>query len=289
MSIALRTWVAVVAVLAVGQARAAEGVAEGTPSSPRALNDHLFQPSLLVQGPFTTTEFGMATIFGSGQAKAPVYDINGNQIGGKEYSVVLYGQDLGYQLRLGKNFAVRVGVNGVIFSGTNARGLLVVGTTAQVALDAGLTWGHNLARTARIALVFDIGTQPQLSVLVGNSVLNALQNRVFSSEGLLSTVQRAQATPGVSFAWAPVPVLGFVGVIHWAISVQGDFRVDLPVGGNGINEVTQVGGGVYYSGRAALALGLEVDWRHGKIRPGVTPDLSSDSATAGLVFRYYWQ
>ena len=60
--------------LAAAPALAAEVTTEGTSSpreSPRALNAHVFQPSRLLTGPFSETSFGMATLFGAGQAKAP--------------------------------------------------------------------------------------------------------------------------------------------------------------------------------------------------------------------------
>jgi hypothetical protein len=321
MSIHLRIWVALGAALAVAHARAAEGTSS-PPESPRVLNGHLFQPSRLVTGPFTTTEFGMATVFGVGQALAPRYDIHGNQTGTKEYAVAAYGQDLEYQLRFTKDFSARVFVNGLIFSGVDAKGILVAGLTAQYGLGLGLTWGWTLSPTTRLALVADLSVQPQLSVLVGNAVLNAIETKAFSDTGVFSTVNRVTGNPGLSFAWAPLPFLGFVAearyvwghrtsssggsvnaqgvslggiasfdlnpLIHWPIAAQGVFRSELPVGSGGINDVQQVGAGVFYSGRPSLALGLEASWRHGKIRPGVVPTLKADSGSVAIMFRYYW-
>lgn len=329
MSIHLRICLAVGAALAVARAGAAEATAvEGNPSpreSPRAVNGHVFQPSTLVTGPFSTTSFGMVTNFGIGEAEAPTYDINGNQTGTKSYPMASYGQGVNYHLRLWRDLGLRLDVHGLIFSGTDGRGILVAGATAQYGFTAGLTWGWNLGSTARLSVLANLGTEPQMSVLVGSAVLRALQTRSFDDAGLFSTVTRLRASPGLSFAWAPSPVLGFVGearyvwtrrvskggaedgsrtaqgaslggiasldlnpLIRWPIAFQGSFRSDFPVSGHGISEVHQVGGGVYYSGRVNLALGLEANWRHGKIRPGVTPSLNSDSTTAAIVFRYYW-
>ena len=144
-------------------------------------------------------------------------------------------------------------------------------------------------------------------MLVGNAVLRAIQTGTFDQGGLFSTVNRLRASPGVSLAWAPSAVLGFIAdaryvwtrrvssddgtnrtaqgvsigglasfdldpVIRWPFAVQASYRGDFPVGGNGLSEVHQAGLGVYYSRRVRLALGLEVDWRHGDIRPGVQPD-----------------
>jgi len=77
-------------------------------------------------------------------------------------------------------------------------------------------------------------------------------------------------------------------LIRWPVGFQGSYRSDFPVGDNGIFEVDQASVGVYYTRRVHLALGLEGIWRHGAVRPGVTPDLTADSTTAAIQFRYYW-
>ena len=77
-------------------------------------------------------------------------------------------------------------------------------------------------------------------------------------------------------------------LVHWPIAVQASYRGDFPVGSDGVAEVHQTGLGVFYSRRVRLALGLELDWRHGDIRPGVQPTLHSDSVIAALWLRYYW-
>ena len=50
----------------------------------------------------------------------------------------------------------------------------------------------------------------------------------------------------------------------------------------------QAGVGFFYTRRVHLALGLDVVWRHGEIRPGIQPQLKSDSAVAAIRFQYYW-
>ncbi len=326
MSLHLRICLAVGAALAVARAEAAELTTEGTSSpreSPRALNGHVFQPSRLVPGPFSATAFGMVTFFGVGQAEAPRYDLQGIQIGTRDYTMAAYGQGFNLDLRLTPDIAFRLDLSGLVFTGVNGQGILVAGATAQYGFTAGVVAGRDLNRTMRLSFVFDVGVQPQLSVLVGNAVLRAIQDRSFDDAGLFSKVNRAQAAPGLSFAWAPSPALGFVAearylatrrvtgeeessrnaqgltlggiaavdldpLIRWPIAVQGGYRADVPVGGNGIAHVQQASLGVYYTRRVRLALGLEAIWRHGEIRPGVEPTLKADSATGALQFRYYW-
>jgi hypothetical protein len=323
----LRICLAVGAALAVADAHAAEVTTERVPSpreSPRALNGHVFQPSRLLTGPFTTTSFGMATLFGAGEVEAPRFDLQGNQIGTRKYAVAAYGQALDLDLRVTPDISVRFDVNGLLFSGLDARGILVAGATAQYGLRAGLTAGRDLGATTRLSLVADFGLEPEFSVLVANAVRRAIDTGEFDDVGLFSKVRRLRGAPGVSFAWAPSAVLGLVAearyvwtrrissgdevdsdtaqgvslgglasldldpLVRFPIAIQGSYRADLPVGGDGINEVHQVGLGVFYSRRVRLALGLEVLWRHGDIRAGVEPTLSSDSAIAAISLRYYW-
>lgn len=304
------------------QAAAAGGTAQ-LRRSPRALNGLVFQPSALLTEPFATTSFGMTTYFGGGEANAPRYDLSGNQIGTRKYPTAVYGQDIDLQLRLTPDIALRLNVNGLIFSGINARGLLVVGATAQAGLLTGLVAGRDLSPTTRLAFVVDFGITPQFSELVGNAVLSAAQTGDFDSVGLFSNVQRLRGSPGLSFAWAPYPAMGFIAetryiwtrritsddssgrtthgvslgglgaldldpVLHVPIAVQASYRADLGVSSNGIPDVHQFGLGFFYSRRAALALGLEALWRHGVIRAGTTPTLNADTALVGLRLRYYW-
>jgi hypothetical protein len=293
--------------------------------SPRALNGLVYQPSRLLTGPFTETSFGMATLFGGGTATAPRYDLAGNQIGSRDYSMAAYGQNLDLHLRLTPDIALRFAVEGLIFSGINGRGLLVAGATAQAGANVGITAGKNLSRTTRLSFIGDFGIQPQYSVLIGNAVIATLQSRVFDSTGLLSTVNRLRAAPGLSLAWAPSPLLGFIAearyvwtrrvtndgdtesrtvssaslgglavldfdpLISFPIALQASYRGDIPVGSSGgASQVHQAGLGVFYSRRVSLALGLEVLWRHGDLRPGVSPTLKSNAATGALSLRYYW-
>ena len=125
MSHHLRICLAVGAALVVGRAQGAEATSEGTSSpreSPRAVNGHVFQPSRLLTCLFTETSFGMATLFGAGEAEAPRFDLQGNQTGTRDYTMAAYGQAVDLHLRLTPDVALRLDVNGLIFTGINGRG-----------------------------------------------------------------------------------------------------------------------------------------------------------------------
>jgi hypothetical protein len=329
MSAHLRVVLAMAAALSLGRAQAAEVVSEGTSSpqqSRRALGGHVFQPTFLLTGPFTETSFGMATLAGGGELTGPRFDIAGKQFGSRHYTVGAYGQQLDLHLGLTPDIALRMVVQGLVFSGLTARDLLLAGATAQYGVSLGATAGKNLGGNTRLSLVLDMSLQPQFSLLIGNAILRATQTGSFDGFGLRSNVERIQGAPGLSFAWAPIPALGIIAetrylwtrritsndgstsaervaqglsaggqvaldfdpLVGFPVAVQGTYRGDFPVGSGGIAEVHQVGLGFYYSRRVRLALGLEVVWRHGDLRPGVEPTLKADAEIATIWLRYYW-
>jgi hypothetical protein len=328
MSVRVRSWVSVAALLLqAASARGEERTTEGTSSaleSPRALNSHVFQPSRLLAGPFTVTAFGTVTGFGAGRVDAPRYDLQGTPIGTRTTTVAAFGQGFNGDLRLTPDIAVRLEVGGTIYAGTTGTGLLIAGATAQYGISAGVTAGKDLGKTSRLAFVFDVADEPQYSLLVGNAVRNAVLSRSFNDNGLLSSVNRLRAAPGLSFALAPAPGFGIVAearyiwtrrvsndtetgsrtaqgvglgalasvdlepMVHWPFAFQLGFRSDLPVGSDGIPGLRQTSLGIFYSRRVRLALGLEVIWQHGAIRPGVEPTLHADAGIGNILFRYYW-
>jgi hypothetical protein len=330
MSVRVRIFVVIGLLLVQAQsARGEERTTEGTSSrleSPRALNGQVFQPSRIVTGPFSATAFGMVTGFGTGEADAPRYDLQGNQIGTKKYTLGAFEQGFNADFRLTPDIALRLDVSGLVFTGTTGRGLLVAGASASFGGSLGVTAGKDLGRDRkmRLAFVFDVAEQPQFSLLVANAVRNAIFNGRFDDTGLFSTVNRVAATPGLSFAYAPAPGYGIVAetryiwtrrvshdtevtgrtaqgfslgalaaidlepLMRWPFGVQAGFRADVPIGSPGIANVRQASLGFFYTRRVRLALGLEALWRHGAVRPGVEPTLKADAGIANLIFRYYW-
>ena len=87
----------------------------------------------------------------------------------------------------------------------------------------------------------------------------------------------------------------FEPVMRWPIAVQAGYRGQIPWGATNDRSIHEAGVGIFYSRMVPLALGLEIDWRHGNLRTARTvgedetqPTLKSDSAIATLRFRYYW-
>ena len=325
-------WLALAAALAAMPGGAAEDMRKGTAAykSTRALNGHVFQPSRLVPGPFTTTSFGTSTIFGSGSTNAPRFNRQGEVIGDRDYTTAAYGQGFDFHVRLTPDIGLRFEVSGLFFSGVDGESFVALGTNGQVGLSGGLVAGRDLAAGTRLAFVIDVGQQPELSLVISRAIINAIDTGEFRTAGVFNTAENVRVAPGVSFAWAPSPPFGieletryaytrtvggdanvdrnangaivgglaefdFEPVMRWPIAVQAGYRGQIPWGATNDRSIHEAGVGIFYSRMVPLALGLEIDWRHGNLRTARTvgedetqPTLKSDSAIATLRFRYYW-
>jgi hypothetical protein len=294
---------------------------QSTSESPRALNDHVFQPPQVVPGPFVTTAFGSITYFAYGDSRGPRFDINGNQVGTRFYQLGGFGQGFDYSLRLTPDLGVRAAVQGIVYAGINKRSALVAGAAATYDVRLGLTYGRNLG-TWRGAFVLDTGVRPEINLLVANAVIEAIRAQRFGDFSPLDTISRFFLTPGISLAWAPHPALGFVGegrflwvhrtsgadvsddrfgivvsgsgeldfdpLIGVPLGVQGFYRLEAPVGGTGITRTQDIGAALTYTGRVRLQLGLEVARRTTELHPEAFPSLDLNAIVAAIRLRYYW-
>ena len=59
-------------------------------------------------------------------------------------------------------------------------------------------------------------------------------------------------------------------------------------GAGGISRLQDIGGGVFYSGRVNLQLGLELTRRSQTARKDASGELPITATLAALVMRYYW-
>jgi len=124
---------------------------------------------------------------------------------------------------------------------------------------------------------------------------------------------------GLSGAWAPLPYLGLTAnmsfiwptktesgaasvsqngytlggmadfdakpLLAWLpLGMNAFYSITSPIGGNGVTTTQDFGFGFYYTGRRDLALGLELDWRKGRLESQQV----SSSTIAWVNFRYYW-
>lgn len=128
-------------------------------------------------------------------------------------------------------------------------------------------------------------------------------------------------TPGVAAAWTPTKSLGLTGNVSYSYSsietigsgvasasalsfglvadfdfheltsvpvgLQAIWNTETPITSSELSAFTDIGGGVFYTGREDLALGLQMIDRRFRVVPQVDVSWSTFVTTFGL--RYYWR
>jgi len=304
----------------------ARAIEEPATTHDRTVNGHVFMPSPLIPPPVATTSFAVGMVLGNGGATGPKYDTNGNPIPGEplDYSYAALGQSLMYEFAFLKNFTGRVNLLTTLYSGLDGPSALVVGVSVRVGGGAGITWSLPLGDVFRLGASIDINYAPQLNLLVATAVLKALQpphtfdpSSAFSQDNILTW------KPAVTFAWAPMPALGFTAQAGYTTSslnldsgtvsreavtlgVLGevDFGKFTPVDiglslvyrqNIGVNssqsgqaDIRDIGGAILYTGKPEVSLGLQMLSRKLTIRPQYDPALETTFPVAEIFLQYFW-
>jgi hypothetical protein len=302
-----------------------------TLSSQRALNGHVFIPSRYVLSPFSQTSFGMGVVSGFANATGPKFSLSGPDagqvIGEQDYSYALLALGFEFDAKLAEWLGVRLAGAGSVFTGIDGKSVLVVGASGSVGVNAGLTAGMPIGDKTRVAATFDVEYAPSLDITVAAGIIQALETNDVSSSDYFNDQNIFTFVPGVAAAWAPTPSLGFTPDLGYVrpeknrddvttsrngvrLGLLVDFDVrgvqpqlpmgfvagysgDLPLGGEGLSRVQQFFGGVAYTGREDLYLGVEVGYRKFTLRDipeggAATSSLDSDGVAVTIAMRYYW-
>ncbi|HET6410709.1 MAG TPA: transporter [Anaeromyxobacter sp.] len=288
----------------------------------RVLNGHVFMPSTDVPPPFVTTSFASAMVVGAGQTSAS-YQV-GDQVFSGTLQYAGIGGVLAYEYGFLNHFQVRVKLSEIIYSGTSGKSAIVVGTTLQGGGSAGFTASLPLGDSARVGFLFDAGYQPNLALTIGTAIKSVIDSCSQPSGCDVTTGQvfqiRHLATyePAASISWAPLRALGLTGNVgylwaseggtsgnnsgqEWVLGAAADYDFgaisSVPVGlqvqfkwsaprGSFLQHVTDLGGGIFYTGRKNLALGVQVINRQFAVTPDVNVSWNTYISEIGL--RYYW-
>jgi hypothetical protein len=147
-----------------------------------------------------------------------------------------------------------------------------------------------------------------------------LANCVFDFGQLIQQENVVEVRPGVAASWAPMRSLGVTGNVSYAwrriaikdggtttesgisfgaaadfdfmkvskvpLGLQLTWASRVPVSSDTSDRFTDVGGGIFYTGRKDLSLGVQVVDRRFKVVPEVKVSWSTVMALTGL--RYYW-
>lgn len=268
---------------------AADGFNWSDQTNQRALNGHFFLPSQVVQAPFTSTHFGSSTAFGYGRFDVTVQDDNGAT---QDLRLKVLGiqQGLDLQVAMGAagpaSFALRIRSAGNALAGVSADAALYLPLTVGYDYGVGFLakpWGNRYFQFA-VSFDFQRGTAYQVSPLV--ALQNSIAQGAITTQGLLSTSSTTDLYPGVALALSPYKVVGLMSslrydwqhvdggatdhLLDWAIALSLDLNgaFNFPLGLQGVYELVKSftgielmqhygGGGLWYTGRRDLALGVE--------------------------------
>jgi hypothetical protein len=289
----------------------------------RILNGHIFMPAQAVPGALITTSFMSGLLVGYGTTKGSF--ATGAQTFSGEFKYSAIGAVLAYEYAVLDNLSFRVGLTEQIFSGVTGQSVIVVGSNLQLGLGAGATFSLPIGDTLRVGVLLDASVAPNIGLTIGNAiqgVVTTCQSTGCSVDSSSAFQQKnvVQVQPALAANWAPFPALGITSNVSYIYAHQTlngrefngnavqlglagdwDFRAisRVPIGlqlqfswtaptgsDSGLQHVTDLGGGIFYTGRPHLALGAQLISRQFAVTPDV--DVSWSTFIANLGMRYYW-
>lgn len=294
---------------------------DGAPAG-RVLNGHVFMPSAAVAGALTTTSFAtyLVTVYGNTTGSTQI----GDQLYSGTFDYAGVGAVLGYEYAFLDHFSARFSITELVYSGINGSSALVIGTSVSTAATLGFTASLPIGDSLKLALLIDGGIGPGLALTIGSGISSIIkscqQGNCSAGNGeIFGTRNSFTVTPAIAMNWAPWRPFGITANLSYTFltqnlnsgSVSGqafglgvaldfDFKAisDVPIGlqfvytwiapvsGTSLQHVSDLGGGIFYTGRPHLALGLQIVARRFKVSPDVNVSWSTWLATLGL--RYYW-
>jgi hypothetical protein len=283
----------------------------------RLLGGHLFIPSELVVDPFVETNFRSVTGAAYLRSDAPVISLTGEEQAGRQsFTQAGYSQRFELQLKLLPFLAIRGNASALVYSGVTGRSFLTLGSAVQYAAGGGVTIGQRFGQL-QVALVGDAAFEPTYSVNVGTAIAASLRAGRVDTGALVIQQRSVPLRAGASAAWAPLPALGLqlMGRYEHAFREQSPlqsrdalvgaaaadldflsftplplglliaYQITAPFGESDRTDLSHYfDGGLFYTGRRDLVLGIEGSVRRFPQRARV----DSDAVLASVVVRYYW-
>jgi hypothetical protein len=282
------------------------------PEEGRLLGGHRFIPSEFVAGPFITTDF--TTLTGLGFASASV-TVSGSTT---TFNLGALSQSMRMQYAPTDWLAIRAGAAGLVFSGIDQDAALNFGATVGYGLLVGASAGWRFDRL-RVAGSLDINSGQTYTFNILSAINASVTAGTVSAATLLTSTRNLMVTPSAQVAYGFSPTLGAFGNAGFsfanattagvtqsssALNAGGGLSIDLqpgsqvpigflaaynlevdfPPGGAASTTSHQFAGGVFYTGRPNLALGIEARATLSSPSPQVT--LTVIEAVFGV--HYFW-
>ena len=294
--------------MVAGPARGVRAAADvGARRGPDA-RGHRFIPSEFVPGPFITTDF--TTLTGLGFASAAV-NVSGSTTA---YNLGALSESMRLQVAQTSWLALRLGAAGILFSGIDQDAALNFGATFGYNVVAGATAGWRFDRL-RLAGSLDVGTSQSYTFNILSAIQQSVAASMVNASTLLTGVSTITVAPGAQAAYGFSPTLGAFGHVTFSFAnaasggvsqsskaleagggasidlapdnhvpigflVAYNLEVDFPPGGAPSTASHQVAGGIFYTGRPDLALGMEA--RVSRSSPSPQVDLTVIEAVFGM-------
>jgi hypothetical protein len=296
---------------------------EQGPPHGRILNGHVFMPSFTVAGALTTTSFATSLLLAYGSTTGSVQLAEKLYSGSFDYAGV--GAALAYEYAFFRYFSARFTINEQVYSGIDGSSVIVVGTSLGAGGAIGATASIPVGDSLRVGVLLDYGITPGFGLTIGNGIRTVIQAcragdcNVGDNDALFKKNNAITVQPALAANWAPWRPLGltanvaylsvsqhrnegtfngeamsaaaaadfdFLGISTVPIGLQVTFSWTAPISGSGLQHVTDLGGGIFYTGREHLALGVQFVSRRFAVEPNVEVSWDTSLATVGL--RYYW-
>lgn len=286
----------------------------------RVLAGHRFEPSTLVDDPFSTS--AVATRFGYIYSK-----VGGPFIGRdplridccRDAQVGGFGGAFAFAVRAADWLAIRVAIDTVVYTGLNRESIIIVGPGIQTAADVLLVSGFTLGDRFRVAGLLGLSSKPALNILLLSGLIDAIQAGNVDTKTIFDASNTLQYDVGASAAWAIVNSLGLVAEVQfiapnkvgtvssfaangilgatsldfnfrelWAsvpIGLSAAYRITAPINTATFQTVQDFLFAIGYTGRPGLSARMEVGFRRLNLRPN---QLLTTAALLDWVVRYDW-
>ncbi|MFL5250168.1 MAG: hypothetical protein ACJ79P_00690 [Myxococcales bacterium] len=301
--------------------RTAEPVAPaGQGRTAPEMNGHVFMPSALVDTPFRETTFKLGLLYGLGTATGPQFGIVDGKVqavGQADYTFADFAQTFRYEYRFAEWLSLGAVVLSNLYSGIDGPSAVNIGAEVGIGFGLRARAGHRFG-PVETAIIVDASTNPEFGLLVFEAIRQAILNGQIQPGATLQTSHSLNVNPEAAASWAPFPALGitvnagylykslrqngeslgsqdgiqagavldfdFGKISSVPIGLVGGYRLTAPLGDGGVERIDDIEGGIFYTGRRELGLGMEIGWRDFTIRP----PLDSKAVVVQLSLQYYW-
>ena len=288
----------------------------------RELGGHVYFPSLIVSDPFVSTYIALFTGAGYEWIDGPDFDSLGDRISTsttRSYRAAAMAQGATFQATLTDFMALRITGGGGLDGGSNARSALVVGMIQPLTAGVGTTLAWNLAPNIRFGGTFDFvyARTRLIRPLIG--IQDSLIAGDVQAVGVSEKLDSYSVLPGLTLAMTPCPSLGLLASARYnwtsqtddmtthsqyvSLGVSGQLDL-LPDTGVGLGLLASylatipfesqarftntLEGGIFYTGRKSLDLGLDVQGKWLDLDPQHLVRLDTIQLLVIAEIRYHW-